>query len=314
MIVRGFKSVLWVGAVGSAALSCYMVSLRVATERADLARVQGQIVDAKRDIRSLQTELGTRGRLSQLEDWNTNVLALSAPATNQYVKDGYALARLETHEPTVEERTGEVRMASVETGQAAAPATTGAPASQAKPAAGGKPAAAPPAPAPEAAPLPRIVQAVAPASRAAPLMRRASFTLPPTSALAAPAATGPAAAKAASAGETAAAEKPAKKAKAAAKSGDVVTASTRQPHRAVAAATRKPDGAKPAAASLAGADAAAHKPNKAKPAHGAARLAGTDAAARKSTPAKPVHGAVTRLARADAAVRPQASGHRGGAQ
>ncbi|MDB5691980.1 MAG: hypothetical protein JWO81_1043, partial [Alphaproteobacteria bacterium] len=33
MIARGFKSVLWVGAVGSAALGCYMVSLRVATER-----------------------------------------------------------------------------------------------------------------------------------------------------------------------------------------------------------------------------------------------------------------------------------------
>ena len=68
MIVRGFKSVLWVGAVGGAALSCYMVSLRVATERADLARVEHQIVDTKRDIRTLETELDTRGRLTQLED------------------------------------------------------------------------------------------------------------------------------------------------------------------------------------------------------------------------------------------------------
>ena len=96
MIARGFKSVIWVGAVGSAALGCYMVSLRVATERADLAHVERQIVDAKRDIRSLQTELGTRGRLAQLEDWNSNVLALSAPTSNQFVKDGFALARLQT--------------------------------------------------------------------------------------------------------------------------------------------------------------------------------------------------------------------------
>ena len=33
MIARGFKSVIWVATVGSAALGCYMVSLRVATER-----------------------------------------------------------------------------------------------------------------------------------------------------------------------------------------------------------------------------------------------------------------------------------------
>ena len=39
MIGRGFKSVGWVAAVGGAALGCYMLSLQVASERADLARV-----------------------------------------------------------------------------------------------------------------------------------------------------------------------------------------------------------------------------------------------------------------------------------
>ena len=39
MIARGFKSVIWVATVGGAALSCYMVSLRVATERNELAKV-----------------------------------------------------------------------------------------------------------------------------------------------------------------------------------------------------------------------------------------------------------------------------------
>ena len=171
MIARGFKSVLWVGAVGSAALGCYMVSLRVATERADLAKVEHQIVEAKRDIRSLQTELGTRGRLAQLEDWNANVLALSAPTTNQFVKDGYALARLQTQAPTVQDRTGDVRMASLETGGAA-------PEAAAKPDAPAAPSQPTPKPAPEAQPAaPRIVRAVAaaPAPRETPLVHRASF-------------------------------------------------------------------------------------------------------------------------------------------
>jgi hypothetical protein len=68
MIARSFKSVIWVATVGGAALACYMVSLRVATERADLVKVEHQILAAKREIRMLQTELGTRGRMSQLDD------------------------------------------------------------------------------------------------------------------------------------------------------------------------------------------------------------------------------------------------------
>ena len=87
MIARGFKSVVWVAAVGGAALGCYMLSLQVATERADLAKVEARIIATKQQIRSLQTELGTRGRLSQLEQWNADVLALSAPATGQYLKE-----------------------------------------------------------------------------------------------------------------------------------------------------------------------------------------------------------------------------------
>src|SRR3569623_3530227 len=116
-----------------------MVSLRVATERADLAKVEPQIVEAKRDIRTLQTELGTRGRLTQREDWNANVLALAAPTTNQFVKDGFALAQLQTHEPNVADRTGEVRMAALETGAAAPEAKPQPAPSSAAPAAAAKP-------------------------------------------------------------------------------------------------------------------------------------------------------------------------------
>jgi hypothetical protein len=167
MIARSFRSVIWVATVGGAALCCYMVSLRVATERADLAKVDRQIIAAKREIRSLQTELGTRGRMSQLEDWNANVLALSAPAAGQFVKDDVTLARLERREPNIADRTAEVRMASAETGAAAAP---------------------PPAAAPAAEPPPRVVAAIAPPPAPPPhqAVRQASYTPAPKPAADAP--------------------------------------------------------------------------------------------------------------------------------
>ncbi len=115
MIARGFKSVIWVATVGGAALSCYMVSLRVATERNELAKVERQIIAAKRDIRSLQTELGTRGRMTQLEQWNAEVLALAAPSSAQFLKDEFTLARLYRNDPTVADRSAEVRLASANT-------------------------------------------------------------------------------------------------------------------------------------------------------------------------------------------------------
>ena len=124
MIARGFKSVIWVAGVGAAALSCYMVSLQVATERSELAKVERQIVEAQRDIRSLQTELGTRGRLSQLEHWNAEVLALSAPRSAQFLSSEFTLARLDRTEATLEERANEVRLASAEAPPAAKPAPT----------------------------------------------------------------------------------------------------------------------------------------------------------------------------------------------
>ncbi|HYJ81496.1 MAG TPA: hypothetical protein VEW26_01455 [Allosphingosinicella sp.] len=151
MIARGFKSVIWVATVGSAALACYMVSLRVATERNELAKVERQIIAAKRDIRSLQTELGTRGRMTQLEQWNAEVLALSAPSSAQFLKDEFTLARLYREDPTVAERSAEVRLASADTGTA-------------RPAEPAKPAAAP------------VVRAVAePPAAQPPMVHRASF-------------------------------------------------------------------------------------------------------------------------------------------
>ena len=212
MIARGFKSVIWVAAVGGAALGCYMVSLRVATERAELAKVERQILLAKSDIRSLETELGTRGRMTQLEDWNSNVLALSAPSSAQYVKDRVTLASLEQQGASITEQAAQVRMASDETGAAAAPEAA-------------------------AKPAPRIVPAIAPAPPrpAPPMVHQASYTTTIGPAPAAPK-KAPAPAAATKPVVTAAAAAPAKKVPAAA----AVAIAPKKTVTAAAAAKPKP--------------------------------------------------------------------------
>ncbi len=94
MSSRSLRSVFMVASCAGAALGCYLVSLRVASERAHLEEVETKIVLAQRDMRVLQTEIGTRGRLSQLERWNAGAFALSAPAADQLLKGGFELARL----------------------------------------------------------------------------------------------------------------------------------------------------------------------------------------------------------------------------
>lgn len=157
MIARGFKPVAWVAAIGSAALCCYMLSLQVASERAELSALERRIISTQQDIRALQTELGTRGRLSQLENWNAEVLALSAPVAGQFLESNLSLARFDVRQRTLADEQ-QVRMAS-----------------------------AAPAPAQPAAQAPvRMASAEAPAAPAArptpaaePLMRRASLATPP---------------------------------------------------------------------------------------------------------------------------------------
>jgi hypothetical protein len=89
--------------------------------------------------------------MTQLEQWNAEVLALSAPSSAQFLKDEFTLARLYRNDPTVAERSAEVRLASADTGAA-------------KPAESAKPA------------TPPVVQAVAerPAAQP-PMIHRASF-------------------------------------------------------------------------------------------------------------------------------------------
>lgn len=131
MSARSFRSVFMVASCAGAALGCYLVSLRVASERAALEEVETQIVLAERDIRLLTTEIGTRGRLAQLERWNVRVLSLSAPSADQFVDGGFALARLVSPEPTRQIE------APVVLASAPAPQPQPAPLVEGEPAAGG---------------------------------------------------------------------------------------------------------------------------------------------------------------------------------
>lgn len=91
MINRKFRSVGWCAAVAATALVGYLVSHRVAAERGDLEDVEGEIERARAEILQLSTELGTRGRHSQLERWNRDVFALAAPGSAQYFDGAFDL-------------------------------------------------------------------------------------------------------------------------------------------------------------------------------------------------------------------------------
>ena len=101
---RSFGSLFMVASCAGAALGCYLVSLHVASERSKLEDVETKIVLAQRDMRLLQTEIGTRGRLSQLERWNAGAFSMNAPTATQFVGNSFELAKLTQpqHQPEFE--------------------------------------------------------------------------------------------------------------------------------------------------------------------------------------------------------------------
>lgn len=100
MIAQRFRAFGWVMGIASAATGLYLISLQVAAERAKLEDVEQRIAATHRDMRQLQTELGTRASQRQLEKWNNEDLALAAPRAGQYLRDASQLAGLTTDGPT----------------------------------------------------------------------------------------------------------------------------------------------------------------------------------------------------------------------
>lgn len=95
MLAYAWKSLGWFLAGVAVALGFLLVPLQVAAERKKLDRTIGDIAQAHRDIRALETEFDTRANLAQLERWNGDTLRLTAPAATQFVPNESALASLD---------------------------------------------------------------------------------------------------------------------------------------------------------------------------------------------------------------------------
>ncbi|MFO1259626.1 MAG: colicin transporter [Sphingomonadaceae bacterium] len=97
--VKRLQSLFWVLFVALGALSAYLVSLKVATERNELMRVRAQIASARGDIRYLETEFSARASMRQLERWASQDFHYSALGADRYLTDERQLAHLDGLQP-----------------------------------------------------------------------------------------------------------------------------------------------------------------------------------------------------------------------
>lgn len=97
--VKRLQSLFWVLFVAFGALSAYLVSLKVATERNELMRVRAQISAARADIRYLETEFAARANMRQLEQWASRDFHYTALGAENYLSDERQLAHLDGLQP-----------------------------------------------------------------------------------------------------------------------------------------------------------------------------------------------------------------------
>ncbi len=76
----------------------YPLSLQVATTRSDVLQVERDIRRTRENIRYLETELGARASLRQLERWNAEVFGYAAPTASQYLAGEQELASVNSRE------------------------------------------------------------------------------------------------------------------------------------------------------------------------------------------------------------------------
>ncbi|HKT77712.1 MAG TPA: colicin transporter [Sphingobium sp.] len=97
--VKRLQSLIWILLVALGALGAYLVSLKVATERNELMKVQAHIARARADIRYLETEFSARASMRQLERWNQDDFMYATPTAQQYLAGEQALAHLDGVQP-----------------------------------------------------------------------------------------------------------------------------------------------------------------------------------------------------------------------
>lgn len=179
--VKRLQSLFWVLFVALGALSAYLVSLKVATERNELMRVRAQIASARGDIRYLETEFSARSSMRQLERWASQDFHYSALGADRYLTDERQLAHLDGLQPNGPEYAPQpVLVAMIGTGNGAqiAPADEAAPVEAAPAAAAPVPAQAAPVSTPAirvaaAAPAPKADKPAKAKASAAPLLAQA---------------------------------------------------------------------------------------------------------------------------------------------
>ncbi|HEX7820841.1 MAG TPA: colicin transporter [Sphingobium sp.] len=93
--IKRLKNILWILIVAFGALTAYLISLRVATERNAVQALDGKIYHVRADIRYLETEFESRANMRQLERWNAQDYRYGAPQAAQYLPDERALASLD---------------------------------------------------------------------------------------------------------------------------------------------------------------------------------------------------------------------------
>lgn len=96
MAMQSFNGLGWFLCGAIIAPGCYLVNSHGAAQQAQLNATKAAILQAQRDIRSLETEFNTRANLAQLERWSSgDALALAPAAPQQYLAGEAALASLD---------------------------------------------------------------------------------------------------------------------------------------------------------------------------------------------------------------------------
>lgn len=93
--IKRLQNIMWILVVAFGALSAYLISLRVATERNQVQSLERRIFHVRSDIRYLETEFEARANMRQLEKWNADDYRYGAPQAAQYLPDERALASLQ---------------------------------------------------------------------------------------------------------------------------------------------------------------------------------------------------------------------------
>lgn len=124
--IKRLQNILWILIVAFGALSAYLISLRVATERNAVQALERRIYQTRADIRYLETEFEARANMRQLEQWNARDYRYVAPKAVQYLPDERALASLERMETNGDTYVAPPVMMAMAESEEAAPAAAAA--------------------------------------------------------------------------------------------------------------------------------------------------------------------------------------------